>query len=60
MYSSIISIIKDALKLKEKDFQLITNKLFLAFLIKKIHGACAARMDLAVVNKTIDYLVHDK
>ena len=30
MYYSIISIIKDALKLKEKDFSLITNKLFLA------------------------------
>ena len=43
MYYSIISIIKDGLKLKEKDFRLISNKLF----FKKVHRARTARMDFA-------------
>ena len=52
---SIISIIKDALKLNENDFRVITNKLFLASLIKykasslKKHKVYGARMDLAIV-----------
>ena len=44
MYYNIISIIKDVSKLKKKkkkDFWLIRNKLFLACLIKKVHGARA-------------------
>ena len=44
MFFRIISIIKDALKFKEKDFRLIKNK--------KRHGARAARLDLASFNKS--------
>ena len=44
------------LKLKEKDFWLIRNKLFLACLIKKEHNIpCAARIDLASRVKRIFY-----
>ena len=39
----------DALKLKQKNFRLITNKLFLACSIKKVHGARAARMNYNMI-----------